>query len=129
MLQTESMASSFSTSASYGGQISLSMPLDGSSVELCKALARRELEKERLDYELIRIKECINIYEKGYTIHPDSPFYPMCADVIRLPPPPAPPEPEPTPPSTSNDDPPVADEPKTLPPYPLILQSSSPPSS
>ena len=105
------------------------MPLDGSSVELCKALARRELEKERLDYELIRIKECINIYEKGYRIHPDSPFYPVCADVIRLPPPPPPPAPAPTPPSPSVVDPPVADEPKILPPYPLILQVSSPESS
>lgn len=97
------------------------MPLDGSSVELCKALARRELEKERLDYELIRIKECINIYEKGYMIHPDSSFYPVCADVIRLPEPPKPP----TPPSPVVVVPPVVPETKTLPPYPLILPASS----
>ena len=81
-LQTESFTSVYATNRNYGGQISLSMPLDGSSVELCKALARQKLEKGRLDYELVRIKECINIYESGYTIHPDSPFYPICADVL-----------------------------------------------
>jgi len=100
------------------------MPLDGSSVELCKALARRELEKERLDYELIRIKECINIYEKGYMINPDSAFGMICSDVMRLPPPPEP-EPAPTPPVPSVVSVPVVDATKTLPPYPLILLPSS----
>lgn len=81
-LQTESFTSSYSTNKNYGAQVSLSMPLDGSSVELCKSLARQKLEKGRLDYELVRIKECINIYKSGYTIHPDSPFYPICSDIL-----------------------------------------------
>ena len=63
-LQTESFTSVYATNRNYGGQISLSMPLDGSSVELCKALARQRLEKGRLDYELVRIKECINIHQE-----------------------------------------------------------------
>ena len=58
------------------------MPLDGGSVERCKALAQIAIEKGRLDYELVRIKECINIYEAGFMIHPSSAFYPICADVI-----------------------------------------------
>ena len=81
-LQTESFTSVYATNRNYGGQISLSMPLDGSSVELCKALARQRLEKGRLDYELVRIKECINIHQSGYQIHPASPFYAICADVL-----------------------------------------------
>jgi hypothetical protein len=81
-LQTESFTSVYATNRNYGGQISLSMPLDGSSVELCKALARQRLEKGRLDYELVRIKECINIHQSGYLIHPESPFYSICADVL-----------------------------------------------
>jgi hypothetical protein len=60
------------------------MPLDGGAVERCKALAQIQLEKGRLDYELVRIKECIGIYEKGFTIHPSSDFYPICADVIPI---------------------------------------------
>ena len=60
------------------------MPLDGGAVELCKEIARKELEKTRLDYELVRIKECINIYQQGFMIHPSSPFYPVCADVVPI---------------------------------------------
>lgn len=81
-LQTETLTETNMHSRNFGGQVSLSVPLDGSSVELCKQLARNLIEKDRLDYELVRIKECINIFEKGYMIHPNSPFYQVCADVI-----------------------------------------------
>ncbi len=84
VLQTESMASSYATSSSYGGQISLSMPLDGGAVELCKELGRRQVDKSRLDYELVRIKECVNLYLKGFQILPSSPFYSMCADIVPI---------------------------------------------
>ena len=60
------------------------MPLDGGAVERCKALAQIQIDKGRLDYELVRIKECINIFERGFMIHPDSPFYPVCADVMPI---------------------------------------------
>ncbi len=78
------MSTSFSASQSFGGQISLSIPLDGGAVELCKELARRKIDKERIDYELIRIKECVNILEKGFMILPSSPFYGICADVVPI---------------------------------------------
>ena len=81
-LQTESETGTSSLNRNFGAQVSVSVPLDGRSVELCKALAQRRLEKERLDYELIRIKECINIFEKGFMLHPSSDFYPICADVL-----------------------------------------------
>ena len=83
-MQTESETSSFAVTRNAGGQISLSIPLDCSSVELCKAIARKKEQKARLDYELVRIKECIGIYKSGFKIHPDSPFFPVCADVIPL---------------------------------------------
>ncbi len=86
VLRSESMAGdSFSASNSFGGQVSLSIPLDGSSVELCKELARRRIDKERIDYELVRIKECVSIFERGFMILPSSPFYPLCADVVPIP--------------------------------------------
>jgi hypothetical protein len=62
----------------------MSMPLDGGSVERCKALAQIQIDKGRLDYELVRVKECINIYKQGFMIHPKSPFYPICSDVIPI---------------------------------------------
>jgi len=83
-LSTENYASSYSNSNNYGAQVSLSMPLDGGAVELCKALGKTRLEKARLDYEIIRIKECINIYNSGFKIRKESPYFPICADVIPL---------------------------------------------
>ena len=73
-----------SLSRNFGGQISISVPLDGGSVETCKALARRRLEKERLDYELVRIKECIGILQTGFMIVPGSPFAGLCSDVAPI---------------------------------------------
>lgn len=84
ILSTENWASTYSKSRNTGGQVSLSIPLDGGAVERCKALAKIQIEKTRLDYELIRVKECINIFERGFMIHPSSQFYPLCADVIPI---------------------------------------------
>ena len=81
-LTTENYGGTYSNSNNTGAQVSVSIPLDGGAVERCKALAQIQIEKGRLDYELVRIKECINIFEKGFTIHPSSEFYPICADVI-----------------------------------------------
>lgn len=66
----------------YGAQVSLSLPLDFEMVRLCKELARRKIEKERLDYELVRILKCVEIKKAGYTIHPSSPYAGVCADVV-----------------------------------------------
>ena len=80
-LQTETVTGANMHSRNFGGQISMSIPLDGSSVELCKQLARNRIEKDRLDYELVRIKECISILQTGYRIKPGTPMYAVCADV------------------------------------------------
>jgi len=103
VMRSESMSTSFSASQSFGGQISLSIPLDGSSVELCKELARRRIDKERIDYELVRIKECVGIFERGFMIHPSSPFYALCADVVPIASLPTTSSPSPEPSSTSSE--------------------------
>lgn len=84
VMGTENYGNIYSSSNNFGVQVSLSMPLDGGAVERCKALAQIQIDKGRLDYELVRIKECINIYQQGFMIHPQSPFYPVCADVIPI---------------------------------------------
>lgn len=87
VMQTESRQSINhlpTISQNFGVQASLSMPLDGGAVELCKELARRKIQKERLDYELVRIKECVQIMKLGYTLRPNSPFYAICSDVIPI---------------------------------------------
>ena len=83
-LQSETFTSTHSSNRNYGGQISFSFPLDGGSVETCKALARKKLQKETLSYELVRIKECLNIYEKGFMLRPGSRFAVLCQDVVPI---------------------------------------------
>jgi hypothetical protein len=69
-------------SGNYGIQLSFSVPLDKEAVNLCKALGRSRLSKERLDYELVRILKCAEFYKAGFAIRPESPYAPVCADVI-----------------------------------------------
>jgi len=73
---------SYIRNQNFGAQVSLSIPLDFEMVRLCKDLAKRKIEKERLDYELVRILKCVEIKKAGYTIHPSSPYAPICADVV-----------------------------------------------
>jgi len=67
--------------ANYGFQMSVSMPLDREAVSLFKAHARQKLNKERLDYELVRVLKCGEFLKSGFVIHQDSPVYVLCADV------------------------------------------------
>lgn len=49
---------------------------------MCKEAIRRKLEKERLDYELVRAIRCSELLEKGYTIRPDSELNVLCGHVV-----------------------------------------------
>jgi len=66
----------------FGAQVSVSVPLSGEMVELCKELARRKLEKQRLDYALVRALKCAELFKTGYKIREDSPHAVLCADVV-----------------------------------------------
>lgn len=68
----------------YGAQVSFSVPLDFEMVRLCKELAKRKLEKERLDYALVRALKCAELLNMGFKIRDDSPFAPVCADVVPI---------------------------------------------
>ena len=68
----------------YGIQATISFPLDGEMVRLCKELAVRKIEKERLDYNLVRVKECSKLIQMGFMFHPKSPFAVICADVVPI---------------------------------------------
>ena len=74
---------------SLGLSATLSIPLDNSLQEKCKAAAdtQTELQKQllankRLDFELARLKNCGDMKKKGIYFHPKSPYYSVCADVI-----------------------------------------------
>jgi hypothetical protein len=81
---TQSPDSPYVRNQNFGAQLSLSIPLDGSMVEICKARGKQALEKERLDMALVRIKECVAILKQGYMIRPESPYAAVCSDVVPI---------------------------------------------
>ena len=75
---------SYTVAENWGGQINFMVPLDGSLVERCKAAATRQIQKMELDYELVRIKNCAELQQKGFMIRPATRVYHMCSDVIPI---------------------------------------------
>ena len=71
-------------SQNFGIQATFSVPLDGEMVRLCKDLAAKKLEKERLDYALIRALKCAELMKAGFMFHPSSPFSVVCQDVVPI---------------------------------------------
>ncbi len=68
----------------WGFQLNFMVPLDGSLIERCKAIADRQQEKMRLDYELVRALKCAELQQKGFTLRPGSRVEHMCSDVIPI---------------------------------------------
>jgi len=75
----------------FGAQLSINVPLDGSITEMCKELARKrlrmeqqKLDKEQLDYHLVRALRCAELYEKGFMIHPEAKLASLCSDVVSI---------------------------------------------
>jgi hypothetical protein len=75
---------SYIRGGNYGVQVGFAIPLDGSITEMCKDLAKRRLERERLSYELTRAIKCAELLEKGYTIRPDSELHILCGHVVSI---------------------------------------------
>ena len=78
-----------SRNGNYGISAGVNIPLDGGLMELCKARAKVEIERQkagadkaRLDFELVRLLKCGEAYKNGIMFHPDSPYYKICADVV-----------------------------------------------
>jgi hypothetical protein len=74
---------------SPGIAMTLSVPLDGGMVELCKDRARAETARQqaetakaKLDFELVRLLKCGEAKRSGIDFHPESPYYAVCADVV-----------------------------------------------
>ena len=75
---------SYTVAENWGGQLNFMVPLDGSLVERCKAAASRQIAKMKLDYELVRVKNCAELQQKGFMLRPGSRVYHMCQDVIPI---------------------------------------------
>ena len=75
---------SYSRGWNYGAQVNFMVPLDYSTVERCKSIARRVEEKMRVDYELVRSLKCAELMQKGFTLRPGSRVAHMCNDVVPI---------------------------------------------
>ena len=75
---------SYTVAENWGAQLNFMVPLDGSLVELCKAVARRNEEKMRLNYELVRIDNCTKFMQRGFMIRPGTRVDDICSDVIPI---------------------------------------------
>lgn len=78
-----------SRNGNYGISAGVNIPLDNGLMELCKARAKVEIERQkaeadkaRLDFELVRLLKCGEAYKNGVSFHPDSPYHKICADVV-----------------------------------------------
>ena len=74
----------YTVAENWGGQINFMVPLDGSIVERCKQAASRQIAKMELDYELVRVKNCAELQQKGFILRPGTRVYHMCQDVIPI---------------------------------------------
>ena len=84
-------APAYETNSDWGLSVQVSMPLDRSAVEQCKAavetqIARQQAEtdKAQLDYQLVRALKCTELIQTGAFLHPSSPYAGLCADVIAV---------------------------------------------
>ena len=75
---------SYVTSNNWGAQLNFMVPLDWGTINRCKAIAKRQEEKLRLDYELVRALKCAELQQKGFTFRPGSRVEHMCNDVVPI---------------------------------------------
>ena len=75
---------SYTVAENWGGQIDFMEPLDRRGLEQCRRIAKRQEEKLRLDYELVRVLKCAELQRKGFMLTENSRVYSMCNDVVPI---------------------------------------------
>ena len=68
----------------WGFQINFMVPLNRDMTKQCETIAKRQEEKMRLDYELVRALKCAELQQKGFTIRPGTRTYGMCSDIVPI---------------------------------------------
>ena len=76
--------SSYQLNENWGFQVNFMVPLDKSGYKQCKEIAKRQEEKLRLDYELVRALKCAELQSKGFTLRPGSRVEHMCHDIVPI---------------------------------------------
>ena len=71
-------------SENWGFQINFSVPLDKRGLEQCREIAKRQEEKMKLDYELVRALKCAELQRQGFTIRPGTRVAFLCQDIVPI---------------------------------------------
>ena len=74
----------YTVAENWGAQLNFMVPLDRRGLEQCRRMAARQEEKMRLDYELVRVKNCAELQQKGFMLKPGTSDGQMCSDVIPI---------------------------------------------
>ena len=74
----------YTVAENWGAQLNFMVPLDRRGLEQCRRMAARQEEKMRLDYELVRVKNCAELQQKGFMLKPGTSVGQMCSDVIPI---------------------------------------------
>ena len=75
---------SYNINQNWGFQVNFMVPLDREGLRQCKRIAKRQEEKMRLDYELVRALKCAELRQRGFTFHPKSEMVVLCQDIVPI---------------------------------------------
>ena len=75
---------SYTVAENWGFQINFMVPLDREGLKRCRAIAKQQHDKMKLNYELVRIDNCAKLQQKGFMLVPGSRVYHLCSDVIPI---------------------------------------------
>ena len=71
-------------SENWGFQINFSIPLDKRGLEQCRQIAKRQEERMKLEYEMIRANKCADLQRKGFTYRPNTTMAKVCQDIVPI---------------------------------------------
>jgi|TARA_E500000331_G_scaffold352435_1_gene401024 hypothetical protein len=71
-------------SENWGFQINFSVPLNRDLTKQCERMAESQIQKNKLDFELVRALKCTEIQRKGFTFRPGTRVAHLCSDVVPI---------------------------------------------
>merc|ERR1712097_33060 len=71
-------------SENRGFQINFSIPLNRDLTKQCERMAESQIQKNKLDFELVRALKCAELQRKGFTFRPETRVAHLCSDVVPI---------------------------------------------
>ena len=71
-------------SENWGFQINFMVPLNRDLTKQCERMAESQIQKNKLDFELVRALKCAELQQKGFTLLPGARVYHICSDVVPI---------------------------------------------